>query len=337
MKGDTMIRVITLIVVVITSTISNAQSDQQLMDRYDKLYASGKYELALKAAELIVDRNPESATWNFFTGALLAKLGREQEAIEHLRICAENHYSGISSFEQISDLDSLRELEDFKEIIETVRATAQARIKEFQAVAKHHKPKSYFPEESVQKPMLIIALHGTGMNGQSMFDALIETAKNQSAILIAPDALRPAGRGFSWTFRDESKWFVNYLIDDAIKNHNADPNQVVLIGFSQGANIALILGQTQPESFLAVVPVCGHYEDQIAKSTAEPAPFYLISGSRDPWKNTYSKARRDFVDSGGEVQMRILAGKGHELPSGPSGTKEYTKAILWARKQLKSD
>jgi predicted esterase len=316
---------------------ASAQSDQALVDRYDKMYAAEKYELALKVAETICERYPTAARWHFFAGALYAKLGQPDNAIEFLKITAENKYSGISSFEQNSDLDSLRERDDFISIIETVRANAQARMGEFQAEAKNHTPKSYFPPPGDTKPPLIIALHGTGMTGQSMFDAIEQAAINQHAILIAPDALRPAGNGFSWTYRDESKWFVEYLIEDAIENHNADPDRVILIGFSQGANIALILGQTHPESFLAVVPICGHYEPQIAEASTTPAPFYLITGSRDPWKKTYIKAKNDFTAAGGHVQSRILSGKGHQLPSGKSGTREYEKAIIWALKQSDSD
>jgi len=316
---------------------AHAQTDQQLIDRYDKMYAAEKYELALKAVETICERYPAAARWHFFAGALYSKLGQPEKAIEYLQITADNNYTGIASFEQNTDLDPIRDRDDFIAILDTVRANAKARMGEFQAEAKNHMPKSYFPPPGDTKPPLIIALHGTGMDGQSMFDAIGQAAKNQHAILIAPDALRPAGDGFSWTYRDESKWFVEYLIEDAIKNHNADPDRVILIGFSQGANIALILGQTHPESFLAVIPICGHYEPQIAEASTTPAPFYLITGSRDPWKKTYIKAKNDFTAAGGQVQSRILSGKGHQLPSGKSGTREYEKAIIWALKQSESD
>lgn len=309
---------------------ANAQSDQSLVERYDKMYAGEKYELALKAAELICDRYPSSATWHFNAGALCAKLGQVENAIAHLRTCAENNYSGIASFEQNTDLDSIRDREDFQAILESVRAAADVRMDEFQRQAKQHTPVSFYPSDSTPKPMLIIALHGTGMDGQSMFDAIQETARNQNAILICPDALRPSGNGFSWTYRDESEWFVNSLIDDAIKNHNADPDRVILIGFSQGANIALIMGQTQPDRFLAVVPICGHYEAQNASGDVSPAPFYLISGARDPWRATYLRAQEDFEQAGGVVQLRMLSGYGHQLPGGAGGTREYTRAIKWA-------
>lgn len=325
-------RVLTTICIILSFFANHAiaQSDQLLVDRYDQMYAAQKYELALKAAELICDRYPTSATWHFNAGALCAKLDQHDNAIQHLQICADNKFSGIASFELNTDLDSIRDREDFKEILKTVGEAAKTRMDEFQQEADKHTPKSYYPPESTTKPILIIALHGTGMDGISMFDAIEETARNHDAILICPDALRPSGNGFSWTYRDESEWFVNSLIDDAIQNHNADADRVILIGYSQGANIALIMGQTQPDRFLAVVPICGHYEPQNASSKTSPAPFYLISGARDPWRTTYLVAKNDFEEAGGDVQIRMLSGYGHQLPSGATGTREYTKAIKWA-------
>ncbi len=311
---------------------SLGQSDQSLVDRYDKMYAAEKYEVALKAAEQICERYPKATGWHFKAGALHAKLGNPDKAIEHLQVCADENYTGISSFEQNSDLDSIRDRNDFKQILGIVHKNAKERMDQFIREALNHRPQSYFPEGDEKKP-LVIALHGTGMDGQSMYDALIDACKSVGAILIAPDALRPSGDGFAWTYRDESKWFVNHLIDKAIKEKNADPERVILVGFSQGANIALILGQTQPKSFIGVVPICGHYESQNAESNDVPAPFYLISGARDPWKGTYTKAKRDFEEAGGEVRIRVLSGKGHQLPIGKSGTREYVKAIQWALRE----
>lgn len=329
--------ILAIALIAIFTLNSVAQSDQQLVDRYDKMYAAEKYEKALEAAQTICDRYPQTASWHFKAGALLARLGQLDEAITHLKACAQNKYTGIASFDNNSDLDSLRDRDDFKSILESVRTNAETRINEFKEEAYKHNPKSYFPDANIKKPMLIIALHGTGMDGQSMYDAILPAAQKHDAVLICPDALRPAGNGFSWTYRDESVWFVHHLIDEAITEHDADPDRVILIGFSQGANIILNMGQMEPEKFLAVVPICGHYEAQNAEADYAPVPFYLISGARDPWKKTYVNARKDFLAKGGVVESRLLAGKGHQLPSGVAGTKEYSKAIIWALKQLDTD
>ena len=39
---------------------------------------------------------------------------------------------------------------------------------------------------------------------------------------------------------------------------------VILVGFSQGANIALMMGRSHAREFAGVVPVCGHWEADVA-------------------------------------------------------------------------
>lgn len=326
--------ILILIVLVFFASHTAAQSDQDLVDRFDRMYAAQRYQPALHAAETILERHPDSAWWTFNAGAISARLDMPDQAVRYLQRSADLKFSGIASFEHNTDLDALRERADFLSIVDQVRANAKVRMDEFQREAKAHVPQLYVPAAPPEeKSPLIIALHGTGMTGRDMHDALIETAKQQQMILVSPDALRPAGKGFAWTYRDESEWFVKHLIEWAIENHQADPSRVILVGFSQGANIALIMGQTDPELFRAVVPICGHYEPQNAAIVATPAPFYLLTGARDPWKRTYTQARIDLTEAGGKVELRMLTSRGHELPVGKAGTREFTKAILWALNQ----
>lgn len=320
-----------LLVFAIVTTLAQAQSVQDLADRYDRAYASERFELALKTAEQILDLYPESAWWQFNTGTVLARLGRSDESIEHLRRCADLGFSGLRSFEQNADLDPLRADERFGEILEQVRSSAEERMHAFQDEAKRHAPLIYTPDQADggQPFPIIIALHGTGMDGRSMHDALLETAKDQGMILVSPDALRASGNGFSWTYRDESEWFVEHLIERVVQEHGGDANAVYLIGFSQGANIALNMGRTHPSMFRGIIPICGHYEPQIATVDGVPTPFYLMTGARDNWRRTYAKAKRDFRDAGGEAEIRMLPGLGHQLPQGRTAMREFKKAFLW--------
>lgn len=247
--------------------------------------------------------------------------------MEQLGRAAELGFSGIASFEQHADLDPLRERGDFAAILERVRANAEARMAEFRAAAREHEPATHVPDGAAGSGApLVLALHGTGGTGEEMLERLRAVCDDLGAVCVAPDALRPVGDGFSWTYRDEAEWFVGFLVERAVEEHGIDRERVVLVGFSQGANIALTMAQTHAETFRAVVPICGHFEAGITSSEGMPSRAYLLTGSRDPWKATYREARDAFEERGGEVRLRVLSGLGHEMPS----RRELERALRWA-------
>ncbi len=324
----------TLIALVLTllTGAANAQSDRQLVDRFDQADAERDHRAALVAAEAILERYPDSAAWNFNAARAHAMLGELDEAIACLDRCAELGYTGIASFEQHQDLNTLREREDFKAILGRVRANAERRFDEFKALAAEHKPAVFVPDrlrerlEPGEKPALVIALHGTGGNGQEMIGALKDVCEKLGVVCVSPDALRPAGGGFGWTYRDESAWLIDKTVREAIHEHDADPGRVVLLGFSQGANVALAMAASGAEPFAALIPVCGHYEPDASAMTGTPPAVYLISGSRDPWHTTYDRAETDFAQAGAEVMKRVVPSMGHTMP----GPRELERALTWA-------
>jgi predicted esterase len=328
----------TLVLAFFVST-SHAQSDQQLVDRYDRFVSKENYKGALIAAQSIVERYPESATWQFNLGSMQSRLGEIDAALTSLGEAAELGFTGIRSFEQSQDLDPLRDDDRFKSIVRKVQSNAAERLNGFIREAKDHKPQTHVPDSVGESPGLILALHGTGMRGEDMIGSLQQTADELGMILIAPDALRPSGKGFSWTYRDESEWMVQDQIRKALDEHGADPEQVYLVGFSQGANIALIMGRTHPSLFAGVIPICGHYESQFSSGEeyADYPPHYLMTGARDAWKKTYITAKRDFTSAGIPVEVRMISGKGHEIPQGKLGLREMVKAIRWCESQSKDE
>ncbi len=320
--------------IAITSLNSAAQSDRQLVDRYDQSVNSKRYQAALNTAQQLSERYPESSTWKFNLGSMYARLGETEPALDALATAADLGYTGVRSFEQSEDLDALRDDKRFHKILSDVQQNAAKRLRIYIQEAEDHEPKTFIPDNAPDSPALILALHGTGMRGADMLNALKDTAEELNMILIAPDALRPLREGgFSWTYRDEAEWMVNHMIRTAVQQHNVDPNKIYLVGFSQGANIALTMGQTDPELFAGIIPICGHYEPQIAEANPNqsPTPFYLMTGARDPWKKTYAIAKRDFTKANTPVTVRVIPAIGHQIPSGPRGIKELTKAITWCQ------
>lgn len=311
-----------------------AQSDQALVNMYDRAVARENYTQALRATTTITERHPDAAFWRFNHGAMLARTGDHDAAFEHLATAIDNGFTGVGSFEQSEHLDPIRDDPRFDDLLAKVRAKANERLEDFQSDARRHDPDTYTPSNLSESPGLILALHGTGMRGRDMIDPLTRAADDNDCVLIAPDALRRAADGFSWTYRDEATWFVEHLIERAAEVHNIDPSRVYLVGFSQGANIGVILAQTHPNTFAGVILICGHYEGPVSGTEdANLPPIALIAGQRDPWVTTYRTATRDLKQRGADVSLKIRANAGHQMPSGESGQRELAGAIRWCDMQ----
>ncbi len=327
----------TLIAFVLTLLIAPAiaQTDRQLVDRFDRADAARDHRAALVAARAVLERYPEAAAWYFNAARAHAMLGEADQAVACLERCAEFGYTGIASFEQHRDLDALRERDDFGAILERVRTNASARLEEFKRLAADHTPASHVPRQlqteraEGPRPALLVALHGTGGSGAEMIRSLRAACDRLGVICVAPDALRPAGDGYSWTYRDESRWLVDKVVREAIAEHGTDPSRTILIGFSQGANIALAMACTDASPFTAMIPVCGHYEPDATAGPVKAIPMYLISGSRDPWHETFAQAESDFADAGAAVVNRVVPAMGHRMPN----VQELIRALEWTLMQ----
>lgn len=320
-----------LLALVLLVAPATAQTDAQLAARFDRAEAAGEHARALEAALAITERHPQSSVWAVHAARMHARLSQPEEALAQLQRAGDLGYSGVATLEQHADLDPLRDRPAFDAVLDKVRANAAERFEAFKAEALAHDPPAFIPADAGpdNRPPLVIALHGTGGNGRQMLVALERTCERLGLVCIAPDALRPAGAGpnagFAWTFRDESEWFVTHLIDTAVREHNADPDRVILVGFSQGANIALVMARTHADRLAAVVPVCGHYEPNNTGHDAT-TPTYLLTGARDPWKVTYDRAAEDLKRAGVPHRLRVVPAMSHRMPS----EIELRRALEWA-------
>ncbi|PKP18942.1 MAG: phospholipase [Bacteroidetes bacterium HGW-Bacteroidetes-23] len=113
-----------------------------------------------------------------------------------------------------------------------------------------HKPKS----TTTKKPLLIF-LHGSGEKGNDLekvkshgpFDYL--KSNELDAYVLAPQCPQEA------YWESES---LHQLIQKVIKeNNNVDTNRIYLTGLSMGAWGAWNLAFAHPETFAALVPICG--------------------------------------------------------------------------------
>lgn len=304
-------------------------------ERFNALYEAERYAEAAEVAAGIASDHPKSWVWSYNAACAHALAGDANEAGRWLEATAARGFTGIATVENESDFDGVRGEAAFERGVEAVRAAAAARFEQFKQAALKAEPVVVMPPNAGGGRLpLVIVLHGTGGTGAGMARALRAAAADAGAILVAPDALRPARgeRGFSWTYRDESAWYVEHLVERFVAEGRADPNRVVLVGHSQGANIALIMARTHSGRFAGVVPINGHYEPEIASMPGGEGPrarVYLLIGERDEWAHTYDEGLRDFEAAGYPVVLRRMPRRGHAMPTGATARREIGEALAW--------
>ncbi|OAQ34682.1 alpha/beta-hydrolase [Linnemannia elongata AG-77] len=123
--------------------------------------------------------------------------------------------------------------------------------------------------------------------------------------------------------RPELIKFLKHCVDHCGFNHR----QIVLFGFSQGAEIALDLAAFGGMNLRAVISIAGYMMEESANGTAAASPLttkiMVIQGDKDTTR-TVKEARERIkpvqrIFGKGNVEHRIVAGMGHGMPRDEPG------------------
>jgi phospholipase/carboxylesterase len=154
-------------------------------------------------------------------------------------------------------------------------------------------------EPSAGQPPLLILLHGYGSNEHDLF-GLAPYVDPRFLVVSAraPYTLMPGGyawfelgwteRGITIDFRqaDASRQLVARFVGEAARAYAADPRQVYLCGFSQGAIVGACVALAEPELAAGAVLMSGRVPDEIRPQIAPPErlagkPFLVVHGLYD--------------------------------------------------------
>ncbi|MGL5446348.1 MAG: alpha/beta hydrolase [Rhabdaerophilum sp.] len=155
------------------------------------------------------------------------------------------------------------------------------------------------PPLSGQAKQLVVFLHGYGADGNDLIDLGQTFAQIlPDAAFVSPHAPEPCGMSpmgrqwFELTFRDPGeRWRgvnhaapdLNAFLDIELANHNLGPSQLALVGFSQGAMMALHVGLRRPVSPGAIVAYSGHLVggEHLKEQASNKPPILLVHGDQD--------------------------------------------------------
>ncbi len=201
---------------------------------------------------------------------------------------------------------------------------------------------------SKQRPPLLLLLHGVGGNELGLFQHVGAFDRRFLVLsLRAPHAMGPQQyRWFDVTFTtngplidaaqaEASRVCLLQFINDAVMTFGADPRQVFLFGFSQGATLAYSALLTAPRKLRGGVMIAGRVLPDVAPLAAPRADLTHLTlliqhGQADPViPLANAGAARDlFADLGVALGYREYAASHQVTPDMVSEAAAFLQAQL---------
>lgn len=147
------------------------------------------------------------------------------------------------------------------------------------------------PKVAVEKAPLLIMMHGYGSNEEDLFSFAEELPDELFIIsLRAPYPMPPYGHAWyaiHWDntngkFSDDvqavaSREKIAEFIDEALEEYPVDPENVTLLGFSQGCILSLAVALSYPEKVKNVIGLSGYVNPDILKEGFRNNDFSRLS------------------------------------------------------------
>lgn len=155
------------------------------------------------------------------------------------------------------------------------------------------------PPKSGTARQLVVFLHGYGADGNDLIDLGAQWADLlPDAAFVSPHAPEPCGMspmGRQWwalTMRDPSeRWRgcqaagpdLEHFLEQELARHGLGPDRLALVGFSQGAMMALHVGLRRSVMPAAIVAYSGHLvgPEHVKSEARGKPPILLVHGDRD--------------------------------------------------------
>jgi phospholipase/carboxylesterase len=172
------------------------------------------------------------------------------------------------------------------------------------------------PKVEASTPPLLLLLHGVGSNEHDLFGLVPYLDKRFLIISVrAPNTLGPGsyawfevdftpqGPAINPAQAEASRLALITFLDEAVNSYNADPKQIYLMGFSQGAIMSASIALTHPQLVAGVVLMSGRILPEIQPLIASNEelsglPFLVVHGTADMvLPISYGRASRQLLSS----------------------------------------
>lgn len=202
-------------------------------------------------------------------------------------------------------------------VLFTQTAGAVEKIVKNTIVSQKHQRSYYLfvPEKvSASKPApLIVLLHGSGRNGNSLVEKWRDLASAEGIILAGPDASNSSG----WSLPADGPDFLHDLVEDLKIKYPVDRSRVYLFGHSAGAVFALFMSVMESEYFAATAIHAGGFrqpsEYEAIRNLKRKIPIAIWVGTRDQFfpLSSVRQTRDALAAQGLAVQLTEMPGHDH--------------------------
>jgi phospholipase/carboxylesterase len=172
------------------------------------------------------------------------------------------------------------------------------------------------PLPEADNPPLLLLLHGVGSNERDLFG--LAPLLDERFVVLSLRAPNTLGQGsYAWFEVDftpqgsvinpeqaeQSRQVLVDFIGKAVDAYGADPHQVYLMGFSQGAIMSASIALTQPDLVAGTVLMSGRILPEIRPIMAAPEqlkglPVLVVHGTKDTVLPVHNgRASRDLLSS----------------------------------------
>lgn len=205
------------------------------------------------------------------------------------------------------------------------------------------------PANGLPPRHIVVLLHGYGADGSDLIDLGRHWARLlPDTLFVAPNAPRPCGQnpfGFEWFALDvdrirgrlegarEAAPVLREFLADLWSQSGVGAAQTWLVGFSQGAMMALHVGTGLDETLAGIVAFSGALvpPESFASGSAARSPVALVHGELDQVvdPDLSREAATMLAAAGFEVSLHISPGTAHGIA--PDGLEFATAFLLATR------
>lgn len=203
-------------------------------------------------------------------------------------------------------------------------------------------------DTEVEKPPLLIMIHGLGSNKEDLF-ALAKFIPTD-VLAVSVEAPTAYGNGFAWYGMDFSgkepvgdeaeaelsRQKLIQFIDFIAQKYDADADRVFLMGFSQGAIMSFAIGLSEPDKIAGFAAFSGRVMKSsqgnlLDRSNYQHLKVYLAHGKADRvLKYDYATAAKALLD---KLEIKTTF---NSYPDGHTISRENLTAFLaWLEAVMK--